>query len=81
MIEELEKEGIKYKEYNNGALINALDQEGIIQSFYPTTGTIVLHASNDKKDHRTKVIRNKTIEQFIKGIKVKNLTKYYFKGE
>lgn len=32
--------------YNYGRQINALDLDGVVQSFYPTTGTIVIHRSN-----------------------------------
>lgn len=78
-MKELEEAGIEHIEYNAGKQINAKDLDGITHSFYPTTGTIVLHASNDKYDNRTKVFRDKTIEDFIKGMKFPNLTKYYFK--
>lgn len=79
MVKELEEAGIEYKEYNNGRQINAKDMEGVIHSFYPTTGTIVLHASNKFGDNRTLTIHDKTIEQFVRGLKHKDLTKYYFK--
>lgn len=80
MVKELDDAGIEYVEYNEGRQINAKDLEGTIHTFYPTTGTIVLHASNSRYDNRTYVIRNKTITQFIKGLKVENLTSHYFKG-
>lgn len=75
---ELEEAGIEYVVYNSGKQINAKDLEGVIHSFYPTTGTIVLHASNDKYDHRTKVFKDKTVQDFIKGLTFPNLTKHYF---
>lgn len=79
--EALENADIWYRAYSRGVQYNAKDLEGVIHSYYPTTGTILLRASNDKKDHRTKTIRNKTIEQFIKGLKFKNLTSFYFKED
>lgn len=81
MIKEFEDAGIEYVEYNNGAQINAKDLEGIIHTFYPSTGTIVLHASNSKYDNRTKVIRDKKMEDFIRGLQYKNLTQFYFKED
>lgn len=78
---ELKKAGIMYRIYNGGTLINAEDMEGITQSFYPTTGTVVLHASNEITDHRTKVFKYKDIKAFIKGLKTRNLTGLYFKNE
>lgn len=80
MVEELEKAGIEYREYKNGQ-INAKDLEGVIHTFYSTTGTVVLHAGNDKYENRTKVFRDKTIEQFAKALKFKNLVEYYFKED
>ncbi|MFR2776339.1 MAG: hypothetical protein ACLTBR_10960 [Anaerostipes sp.] len=78
---ELKKAGIKYRIYNDGTLINAEDMDGITQSFYPTTGTVVLHASNKIRDRRTKVFKYRDIHAFINGMKTKNLTGLYFENE
>lgn len=77
--DELTKNGISYKAYNSGVQFNATDLEGVIHTFYPTTGTVILHASNDRNDRRTKTFTDKTLEDFIKGMKFKNLVEHYFK--
>lgn len=81
MIKELDDLGISYMEYNNSTQVNAKDTDGVIQTFYPTTGTIVIHASNARSDRRMKVIRDKTLEQFIKGITTPRMIDYYFKDQ
>lgn len=49
--------------------VNAPDRLGVVQSFYPTTGTIVLHDRNGdflKKDYPKSIsIKNTTIQFFI----------------
>lgn len=50
--------------YNFGKQINLSDKEGIIQTFFPTTGTILLHSRNGK-GNKTKTFRNETIDVFI----------------
>lgn len=76
--DELMKAGIEYRAYNQGRQFNALDLEGTWHTYYQTTGTVVLHASNNITNNRTKSFRNKSLENFIKGMKTKNLTKIYF---
>ena len=73
--------GIEYKAYNGGVQYNATDINGIIHTFYPTTGTVILHASNERRDRRVKSFYNQTLENFIKGMKFKDLTKHYFKED
>ena len=79
--DELMKNGISYKAYNSGVQYNAEDLEGIIHTFYPTTGTVILHASNNRNDRRVKTFREQTLAQFIRGMKFKNLTQHYFKED
>lgn len=50
--------------YNFGKQINVADKYGIIQTFYPTTGTILLHSGNER-GNKTKSIRNETFETFL----------------
>ena len=61
----LEDNGFQYKAYNNGIQYNAADDDGIIHSFYPTNGTMLFHASNERKDRRTKTVRYGTVERFL----------------
>lgn len=50
---------------NHGKQINVMDKDGIIHTFYPTTGTILFHFSNKKYDNKLITIRNETVETFI----------------
>jgi hypothetical protein len=50
--------------YNFGKQVNVADRDGIIQSFYPTTGTILLHSSNER-GNKAKSIRDETFETFL----------------
>lgn len=79
-VEKLERAGVKYQLFNKDTGINARDMEGIKQTFYPTTGTVVLHATDSQNDHRTKTFRDKDIDTFIKGLKTKNLAGLYFEN-
>lgn len=79
--DEFAKNGIEYKAYNGGVQFNATDLNGVIHTFYPTTGTVILHASNERSDRRIKSFPNKTLADFIKGMKFKNLTQHYFKED
>lgn len=63
--EYFKKLGFYCKSYNNGVQLNVTDKAGTIQTFYPTTGTIVLHASNDRNDRRLKSIKNSDVGTFI----------------
>ena len=69
--DELTKNGISYKAYNSGVQYNATDLEGVIHTFYPTTGTVILHASNDRNDRRTKTFTDKTnlFRSYLKNFK------------
>lgn len=50
--------------YNFGKQVNVADKDGIIQTFYPTTGTILLHSGNER-GNKTKSIRNESFETFL----------------
>lgn len=63
----LEDNDFEYAAYNRGVQFNAKDRNGIIHSFYPTTGTCLYHWSNDKADRNlTKTIRKQTLNDFMK---------------
>ena len=63
--DELEDLELTYKIYNYGVQYNVEDLNGIIHSYYPTTGTMLFHASNDRNDRRSKVIRDASFEEFV----------------
>lgn len=64
----LEYHDIEYKVYNNGIQYNAVGTDGAIHSFYPTTGTIVLHAPG-KNSRQNKTFRNASKEKFLYFVK------------
>ena len=75
------KEGINYSAYNYGVQYNAADKSGIVHSFYPTTGTILFHESNDKENRNTKTIKNCDIDTFIMYLNFPNIIKIFFRKE
>lgn len=61
-----DKSGFRCRAYNKGVQFNVPDRSGIIQEFYPTTGTVVFHYSNNKEDRgKTKIFKSKDIEWFM----------------
>lgn len=73
----LEDNDFEYKAYNEGIQFNVKDTDGIIHSFYPTSGTMLFHASNERSDRRIKTIRGGSIEEFMQMLRhtkrIKNL--------
>lgn len=59
-----EDRGIPYKSFNGGIQFNAQDDRGVWHSFYPTTGTVIINRSNDRKDHAKKVFKDKQLQEF-----------------
>jgi hypothetical protein len=57
----LEDTGLKYKVYNNGVLYNVTDDDGNVHSFYPTTGTIMLH-DKDRRGFAVKLCNHSLYE-------------------
>lgn len=74
----LEDNEFQYKAYNAGIQFNVVDTEGIIHSFYPTSGTMLFHASNERNDTRTKTIRDGSIDEFIMMLRDTNEIKKLF---
>lgn len=78
----LEDNEFQYKVYNRGIQFNVIDSDGIIQSFYPTSGTMLFHASNERSDRRVETIRNGSIEDFMKMLRnTTEIKKLFCKGE
>lgn len=75
----LDENNFCYKVYNRGVQFNIKDIEGVIHSFYPTTGTMLFHASNDRSDRRTKTIREGSLDRFLRMLKNPEQIKNYFK--
>jgi hypothetical protein len=69
---------ITYKAFNGGIQFNAMDDRGVWHSFYPTTGTVIIHRSNDRKDHEIRTFYNKSLEAFANAMfKGEALQKYF----
>ena len=81
LAEKLDAEGLQYKVYNRGIQFNVTDADGVIQTYYPSTGTILFHASNEKSDRRTKVLRDKSIETFLAYVTERGRIQNLFKKE
>lgn len=60
-----ENDYTELKVHNGGSQINVRDKSGVTQSYYPTTGTMLFHRSNDWKDRKIKSIYNGNIETFV----------------
>ena len=60
------KSSLKYVTYPQTKLINAEDYNGIIQSYYASTGTAIFRDSNNKYKQRRVTVRDMPCEQFIK---------------
>lgn len=63
--DKLEDMELEYKAYNRGIQYNVTDADGIIQTYYPSTGTIVFHASNDR---RIKTLKERSLDDFLSFI-------------
>ena len=65
-LNEFKISGLEYTTYPKTKLINAEDYNGIIQSYYASTGTAVFRDSNNKFKQRRVTVRNMPCTQFIK---------------
>lgn len=78
----LDDNDFSYQCYNRGIQISATDRAGITHSFYPTTGTILLHISNCKENKQYITIRNKDIGSFMEYLNnPKTIKDLFKKGE
>lgn len=75
----LEENELEHKAYNAGIQFNAKDVNGVIHSFYPTSGTMLFHASNNRNDKRTITVKNGSIKVFMWMLKNTNEIKILFK--
>lgn len=62
----LEDHEFEYSAYNKGVQYNAKDRNGIIHTFYPTTGSIIFHWSNNRADSKlVKTFRDRDLDYFM----------------
>lgn len=64
-LEKFHVSSLKYVTYPQTKLINAEDFNGIIQSYYASTGTAVFRDSNNKFKQRRVTVREMPCERFI----------------
>ncbi|MFV0527736.1 MAG: hypothetical protein ACK5MN_03300 [Lachnospiraceae bacterium] len=62
IVDALEDAELNYKAYNRGAQYNVTTEGGGTHSYYPTTGTVLLHSRRSKK---TANIKGCTVFEFI----------------
>ena len=65
-LEKFRDSGLKYTTYPQTKLINAEDYNGIIQSYYASTGTAVFRDSNNKYTQRRVTVREMPCDEFIR---------------
>lgn len=63
--EKVKATGLEYKVYPNNYLINVTDVDGVIQSFYSSTGTAIFRDGNDKYKQKKHSEYNMTLERFL----------------
>lgn len=65
--ERLEDSHLEYASYGHGIQFNVKDMNGIIHSFYPSTGTMLFHRGNGIKYRKEiAVIRGGNLKRFMK---------------
>lgn len=57
--------GVPFKGYPQTKLINVTDVDGVIQSYYSTTGTAVFRDGNNKYKSHKHTEHNLTFERFL----------------
>lgn len=57
--------GMTFKGYPQTKLINVTDEDGIIQSYYASTGTAVFRDGNNKYKSRKHTEHNISFERFL----------------
>lgn len=64
-VSKVESAGLFCKVYPNNYLINVTDTDGIIQSYYASTGTAMFRDGNDKYKAQRHTERGMTLDRFI----------------
>ena len=65
IVAQVKATGLEYKEYPNNYLINVTDVDGVVQSFYSSTGTAIFRDGNDKYKQKRHSEYNMTVERFL----------------
>ena len=64
-LEKISRSGLGYTTYPQTKLINVEDYNGIIQSYYASTGTAVFRDCNNKFKQRRVTVREMPCDRFI----------------
>lgn len=65
IIEKVKESGLNFKVYPNTYLINVTDYEGVVQSFYCSTGTAIFRDGNDRYKQNRHTEYDMKLERFI----------------
>lgn len=57
--------GLSYKLYRDTYLINVTDVDGIVQSYYASTGTAIFRDGNDRYKSQKHTEKNMPLDRFI----------------
>ena len=65
VVSKIESAGLFCKVYPNNYLINVTDTDGVIQSYYASTGTAIFRDGNDKFKSQKHTEHGMTADRFI----------------
>ena len=65
VVSRIEATGLPIKTYPNQYLINVTDVNGVVQSYYASTGTAVFRDSNDKYNSKKHTEKNLSNRRFV----------------
>lgn len=65
LIDKVKASGLEFKSYPNNYLINVTDVDGVIQSFYSSTGTAIFRDGNNKYNSQKHTEYGMTFERFM----------------
>lgn len=65
IVEKVRKSGLQFKDYPNTYQINVTDTDGVIQSYYASTGTAVFRDGNSKYTAQRHTEKGMKLERFL----------------
>ena len=80
MLKIFEESGLKFVPYPQTYMVNAEDEDGVIQSYFTSTGTAVFRDGNDKYKSQKHTERDMPVDDFIalcKGTSDRDITEFF----
>lgn len=80
MKEKFSESGLNFTPYSSNYMINAVDEDGIIQSYFTSTGTAIFRDGNDKYKSKKHTINFMSVNEFIalcKGTSDKDIMEFF----